>query len=111
VSSESVETAVRSAPVTISTEHMEASQGRQARKSNRRMNVWKGKVMREMRGTVFGCGEKNYRFPYVSQAWNDLCGLVVRVSGYRSRVRFPALPHFLINSGSRTESTQPRECN
>jgi hypothetical protein len=29
----------------------------------------------------------------------------------RSRVRFPALPDFLRNSGSGTGSTQPRECN
>jgi hypothetical protein len=34
-----------------------------------------------------------------------LCGLVVRVSGYR----FPALPDFLSSSGSGTGSTQPRE--
>ena len=78
-----------------------------------------------------------------------LCGLVVRVSGYRyrgpgfdprryqifahyvlrtrpplwssgqsfwlqiqrSRVRSPALPHFLSSSGSGTGSTQPREVN
>jgi hypothetical protein len=40
-----------------------------------------------------------------------LCGLVVRVPGYRSRgrVRFPALPDFLRSSGSETGSTQPRE--
>ena len=29
----------------------------------------------------------------------------------RSRVRFPALPDFLSNSGSGTGSTQPREVN
>ena len=29
----------------------------------------------------------------------------------RSRVRFPALPHFLSSSGSGTRSTQPREVN
>jgi hypothetical protein len=29
----------------------------------------------------------------------------------RSRVRFPALPHFLRSSGSGTGSTQPREDN
>jgi len=43
-----------------------------------------------------------------------LCGLVVRVSGYRLqrfRVRFPALPDFLSGSGSRTGYTQPREVN
>jgi hypothetical protein len=28
----------------------------------------------------------------------------------RSRVRFPALPHFLISIGSGTRSIQPREC-
>ena len=44
----------------------------------------------------------------------SLCGLVVRVSGYRYRglgVRFPALPDFLSSSGSGTGSTQPREVN
>ena len=42
-----------------------------------------------------------------------LCGLVVRVSGYRyrGRVRFPTLPDFLSSSGSGTVSTQPREVN
>jgi hypothetical protein len=38
-----------------------------------------------------------------------LCGLVVRVPGYRPR--FPALPDFLRSSGSATGSTQPREDN
>jgi hypothetical protein len=38
-----------------------------------------------------------------------LCGLVVRVLGYRSR--FPGLPDFLRSSGPGTGSTQPRECN
>jgi hypothetical protein len=44
---------------------------------------------------------------------NRLCGLVVRVPGYRSevRVRFPALPDFLKSSGSGTGSTQPRDDN
>jgi hypothetical protein len=40
-----------------------------------------------------------------------LCGLVVRVHGYRSRVRLPVLPDFLRSSGSGTGSTQPREYN
>jgi hypothetical protein len=40
-----------------------------------------------------------------------LCSLVVRVPGYRSRVRFPALPNFLRSSGSGTGSTQSREYN
>jgi hypothetical protein len=43
-----------------------------------------------------------------------LCGLVVRVPGYRfsrSRVPFPSLPDFLRSSGSGTGSTQPREDN
>jgi hypothetical protein len=43
-----------------------------------------------------------------------LCGLVVRVPGYRSRcprIRFPALPGFVGSSGSRTGPTQPREYN
>ena len=41
-----------------------------------------------------------------------LCGLVVRVSGYRYRgpgFDHPALPDFLSSSGSGTGSTQPRE--
>jgi hypothetical protein len=41
-----------------------------------------------------------------------LCGLVVRVPGYRSRVPVstPSLPD-LLSSGSGTGSTQPREYN
>jgi hypothetical protein len=40
-----------------------------------------------------------------------LCGLVVRVPGYRSRGpgSIPTLPDFLRSSGSGTGSTQPRE--
>ena len=42
-----------------------------------------------------------------------LCGLVVRVSGYRYRgLGFDSrLPDFLSSSGSGTGSTQPREVN
>jgi hypothetical protein len=40
-----------------------------------------------------------------------LCGLVVRVTHPEVRVRFPALPDFLGNSGSGTGSTQPLEHN
>jgi hypothetical protein len=43
-----------------------------------------------------------------------LCGLVVRVPGYRSRgpgFNSPVLPDFLRSSGSGTGSTQPREDN
>ena len=43
-----------------------------------------------------------------------VCGLVVRVSGYRYRgpgFDPPALPDFLSSSGSGTGSTQPREVN
>jgi hypothetical protein len=42
-----------------------------------------------------------------------LCGLVVSVPGYRSKVRvqFLALPDFLRSSGSGTVSSQPREYN
>jgi hypothetical protein len=40
-----------------------------------------------------------------------LRGLVVGVTGYRSRVRFSALPNFLRSSGSGTGTTQPREYN
>jgi hypothetical protein len=39
------------------------------------------------------------------------CGLVVKVPGYKSRVRFPAQPDFLRSSGSGTGFTQPREYN
>jgi hypothetical protein len=35
----------------------------------------------------------------------------VLATGSEDRVRFPALPHFLRNSGSGTGSTQPREYN
>jgi hypothetical protein len=42
-----------------------------------------------------------------------LCGLVVRVHGYRSRGRdrFPALPDFMRSNGSGMRSTEPREYN
>ena len=43
-----------------------------------------------------------------------LCGLVVRVSGYRYRglgFDSPTLPDFLSGSGSGTGCTQPREVN
>jgi hypothetical protein len=43
-----------------------------------------------------------------------LCGLVVRVPGYKSRgpgVVFPALPNFMRSSGYGTGSTQPHEYN
>jgi hypothetical protein len=42
-----------------------------------------------------------------------LCGLMVRVTDYRSRGpgSIPAPPDFLRSSGSRTGSTQPREYN
>jgi hypothetical protein len=45
--------------------------------------------------------------------FDRLCGLVVRVPGYRSRdlVRFTALPDFLRSSGPGTGSSQPREYN
>jgi hypothetical protein len=47
-------------------------------------------------------------FTYI--CFNDrLCGLVVRVPGYRSR--FPVLPDFLRSSETGTGSTQPREDN
>jgi hypothetical protein len=44
----------------------------------------------------------------------ELCGLLVRVSGYRDPevwVRFPALPDFLRSSGSGTGFIQPSEYN
>jgi hypothetical protein len=39
---------------------------------------------------------------FVGISWDHLCGLVVRVPGYRSRgrIRFLALPDFLRSSGS-----------
>jgi hypothetical protein len=43
-----------------------------------------------------------------------LCGLVIRIPGYRSRgpaFDSRALPDFLSSSGSETGSTQPREDN
>jgi len=48
---------------------------------------------------------------YVGPCNDRLCGLVVRVSGYRYRGPGfdPALPDFLSSSGSGTGSTQPRE--
>jgi hypothetical protein len=48
---------------------------------------------------------------FIFLAFNDrLCGLVIRVPGYRSRgPGFPALPDFLRSSGSETGPTQPRE--
>jgi hypothetical protein len=51
---------------------------------------------------------------YVCYVVDRLCGLVVRVSGYRSRgpgFDSPSLPVFLRSSVSGTGSTQPRECN
>jgi hypothetical protein len=52
----------------------------------------------------------DYGQGYIYIYADRLCGLVVRVPGYRSRkswVRFLALPDFLSSSGSGTESTQP----
>jgi hypothetical protein len=48
-----------------------------------------------------------------NQLFDRLCGLVVRVPGYKSRgrVRFPALPDFLRSSGSGTGSTQTHKYN
>jgi hypothetical protein len=46
--------------------------------------------------------------------WYDLCGLVVRVPGYRFRdsgFDSLAVPDFLRSDGSGTGSTQPREYN
>jgi hypothetical protein len=42
-----------------------------------------------------------------------LCGIVVRVPGYRSRGlgSIPGVPHFLKSSGSGTGYTQPSEYN
>jgi hypothetical protein len=52
-------------------------------------------------------------FSCVFSSCNRLCGLVVRVPGYRyrGRVRFPTLTHFLRSGGPGTGSTQPREYN
>jgi hypothetical protein len=46
------------------------------------------------------------------EGYDRLCGLVVRVPGYRSRgpgFDSPALPDFLSSGGSGTGLTQPRE--
>jgi hypothetical protein len=53
------------------------------------------------------------RFVVNSEYDDRLCGLVVRVPGYRSRGpgSIPALPDFLRSSGSGTGFTQPREYN
>jgi hypothetical protein len=49
-----------------------------------------------------------YKISFENDRSSDrLCGLVVRVPGYR----FPGLPDFLKSSGSGTGSTQPREDN
>jgi hypothetical protein len=55
----------------------------------------------------------NMEYTYLRMAvmLDRLCGLVVRVPDYRSRVRFPALPDFLRSSGSGRGSTQPHEDN
>jgi hypothetical protein len=52
-----------------------------------------------------------YIFKFVSEQFDRLSGLVVRVRGYRSWVRdpFAALPDFPRSSGSGKGSTQPRE--
>jgi len=53
------------------------------------------------------CGQSSFLF----KENNRLCGLLVRVSGYRYRGPGfdPRLPDFLNSSGSGTGSTQPRE--
>jgi hypothetical protein len=54
---------------------------------------------------------KIFSTEYVTMFRDRLCGLVVRVPGYRSRGPglIPALPDFLRSSGSGTGSTQPCE--
>jgi len=64
--------------------------------------------------TTNACTYVSVNINLCSCVWDRLCGLVVRVSGYRlqrSRVRSPALPDFLSSRGSGTGSTQPREVN
>jgi hypothetical protein len=54
------------------------------------------------------------RSPFICIALNGLCGLVVRVPGYRSRGpgSIPGATRlFLGSSGSETGSTQPRDDN
>jgi hypothetical protein len=58
--------------------------------------------------------EKSKNRSNVKSITDLICGLVVRVPGYRSRdprVRFLALPDFLKYSGSGIGFTQPREGN
>jgi hypothetical protein len=52
-------------------------------------------------------------FKYYLERNDRLCGLVVRVLGYRSRGpgSIPGATDSLRSSGSGTESTQPREYN
>jgi hypothetical protein len=52
--------------------------------------------------------DKVLQFQLSVNSVDRLCGLVVRVPGYRSRGP-GALPDFLRSSGSGTGSTQPRE--
>jgi hypothetical protein len=57
---------------------------------------------------VYGAGKIKFNILVrIPEGKDRLCGLVVRVPGYR----FPALPDFLRSSGSGTGSTQPREDN
>jgi hypothetical protein len=70
----------------------------------------------EEHGTfVFGaelCKLKKYQFDYIDVVIDRLCGLVVRVLGYRSGGpgSIPGTTRKK-SSGSGTESTQPREYN
>jgi hypothetical protein len=67
--------------------------------------------------TFRACNEYMYNgevmsvYPYVSSYEDRLCGLVVRVLGYRSRGLGSIPGTTKKNSGSGTGSTQPREYN
>ena len=59
--------------------------------------------------TVSSCGCNTISSSSSSSLWSSGQSFWLQIQ--RSRVRSPALPDFLSNSGSGTGSTQPREVN